>query len=389
VGLSTTPSLLIGYNQRSVRTRFLSSLLIAAAGALACSCGFVAGVDFFDLERASGAGADAAKDAGDADDAPAHPASDAAKPGRIYVLGGTDDPARLPAVGRTLVSEIQSDGSLGPWSAASDLPLPRMYAPAVVGDDFIALVGGLTPGKGERANFAIGRAPGGVVTSFFESAEAFASPRSRAGAARHGDTVFVIGGAAVSGVVLDSIQKGVVTANGVGIFTAGRSLPSPLARMAVATSATALYVVGGDDGATKTATIRMASFAADDLSPFTNVGVLPSPRIYAQAIVHEKALVVVGGDSNRGLTDVLSFPLDANGGLGAPLSGMPLPASTSRHQLVRHGDHVYVIGGATGDEALTSTNVFVGDLTPDGFVSAWRATTPLPAPLIFHGAAAL
>ncbi|MDB4944132.1 MAG: putative serine/threonine-protein kinase pknK [Labilithrix sp.] len=356
------------------------ALAAALLGALE-GCGFVAGVDFFGLERGEDAGTDAAATPIDGG------ANEAGRPARIYVLGGTDDASALPPRGLSYVTEIQPDGSLGAWSMGPDLPLPRIYAAGIAGADFVAMVGGITVGHGERANLAIGRATDGVVTSFFESSDAYPTPRARAGAARHGGTIFVLGGVDAKGVVLTSVQHGTANANGVGTFAASPPLPTPRARMAVATSDTELYVVGGGEATAFPADILVSHFGASDLSAFAAVGALPSGRVYAQAVVTSGALLVIGGETPRALTDVLRFPIGPGGMLGASLATAPLPVGTGRHQVVLHGTHLYVIGGNT--EHGVTTNVFVGDVTSDGYVSRWRATTALPAPLMFHSAVTL
>lgn len=364
---------------------------VALAGlvGLVGGCGFVAGVDFFDLDRTPGAdgGPAIASDAG-ADARPGNDAAPSARPTRIHVMGGTDDAGRLPPRGLSYVSEIQADGSLGPWQPGPDLPLPWIYAPGIAGRDFVAMVGGISNVHGERANLVTGRADDrGIIAAFVESADAFTPPRSRAGAVVHAGTVFVLGGVDAKSAALASVQHGKVVASGVDTFTASPSLPAPRARLAAVANDTDLYVVGGSDGTTSFTDILVGRFTGNDVAAFTVAGTLPSGRVYAQAIVTAGALVVVGGEVPRALPDVLRYPVEASGALGPPTASTPLPIGTGRHQLVQHGTHLYVIGGVT--EKGATTNVFVGDLTSDGYVSAWRATTALPAPLMFHTAVAL
>jgi Galactose oxidase, central domain len=62
-----------------------------------------------------------------------------------------------------------------------------------------------------------------------------------------------------------------------------------------------------------------------------------------------------------------------------------MPAMRNRQEIVVVDDRLYVLGGEAPGGGFSS-DVFVGDLTPDGNVTTWRSTTPLPMPLVHHNA---
>lgn len=366
---------------RVARTLCRSALAFALAST---GCGFVAGVDFFGVERATTDLADAATADAQADVSPT-PMGPA--PHRILVVGGTPESVDLPDRGTSFTAEILGDGSLGPWTSGPDLPAARMYAPLVAGPDFVAMVGGIARGPGERGNFLVGPLDGGLVTSFADSSDAFPK-RSRAGAVRHGETVFVLGGQDATGQILSDVRKGTVGVGFVGAFTTSPSLPTPLARAGMTDDDEDLFIVGGHDGSAATDAILRARFVEGDLSPFAIAGRLPAARTSTQALALPGSLLVVGGDAaGSALAEVRSYPRDRDGTLGTSVTTTPLPVGVSRHQMVRDGSFVYVIGGST--LRGPSATVYVGSLTAEGLVTSWREGTPLPEPRVFHAAVRL
>ena len=356
---------------------------MTAAAAVGSGCGFLAGVDFFDAERVVDAGPaeidaafDGPEDAGSAD---------AAGATRLCVFGGTADGSRLPETSTPLCAVIRDDGTLSPWTTAGvALPNARLYAPAITGGGFVALAGGITRGPGERKNFLLVKTPD---LTYAESADVFTTARARAGAVMVGGNVFVFGGTGTGGgPTLASVERGSVARDGVGVFAPARSLPTPLAKMAVASRGRDVFIVGGDDGKARSASILRATLEGSDLSAYTKIAELPAGRTYAQATFASDTLLVVGGEADGSVPDVVAYRSNGAGGFEAPLNGEPLPAPTSQHALVVVGRHAYVVGGASTNGPVAT--VYVADVETTGLLTRWRTTTSLPEPLHFHAAAA-
>jgi hypothetical protein len=327
------------------------------------------------IQSTSEGAVDAGTEAGDADAG--------RPPARIYVMCGSSDGANLREDGATSYAVVQGDGSLGPWTAGPPVPRPCLYGAVVVSDSFVAIAGGLLKGLGASGKFLVGPHDGGVITGFSESDVAF-TPRQHLGAVMHGSRVFVMGG--MDGTARSDVEHGELDVGSVGLFVAGPSLPSPLTRFATASSASNVYVVGGmDESSARRAEILTASFDGGGLAPFVPAGNLPSGRNYARAVVYRNSLLVVGGTTGLSLDDVLVYPIDSSGNLGTVRKTKPLPATRNRHDIVVVDDRVYVLGGEAPGGGYSS-DVFIGDLTPDGNVTAWRSTTPLPMPLVHHNA---
>ncbi|MBN9166421.1 MAG: hypothetical protein BGO98_33410 [Myxococcales bacterium 68-20] len=329
------------------------------------------------IQTTSEGAVDAGTEAGDADAG--------RPPARIYVMCGSSDGVNLREDGATSYAVVQGDGSLGAWKAGPPVPRPCLYGAAVVTDSFVAIAGGLLKGVGASGKFLVGPYDGGVITGFSESDSAF-TPRQHLGAVMRGSHVFVMGG--LDGPARGDVEHGELDVGSVGLFVAGPSLPSPLTRFATASSASNVYVVGGmDESSARRAEILTASFDGGGLAPFVPAGNLPSARNYARAVVYRNSLLVVGGLTGAGVSvdDVLVYPIDSSGNLGAVRKTKPLPATRNRHDIVVVDDRLYVLGGEAPGGGYSS-DVFVGDLTPDGNVTAWRSTTTLPMPLVYHNA---
>jgi N-acetylneuraminic acid mutarotase len=60
------------------------------------------------------------------------------------------------------------------------------------------------------------------------------------------------------------------------------------------------------------------------------------------------------------------------------VSTTPLPSASEGHASVVYNNRIYVIGGA--DEHGLKAEVFFSDASPNGAITSWTATTPLPEP---------
>lgn len=348
--------------------------LRAALAALALTASASACRSYFLTDELAGQGG-AGSDAGDTDGA-------APARHRIYVYGGTPDGVNLPEVPLAFYAEILPDGALGPWLTAPEPPRSMIWHTSVRGPDFVALVTGIARPLGGNRRLIVGSVVDGAVQSFSESPDLFPSPIHHGGAVLRGGTLYVVGGEDDTTPPTTDVWRSSITATTFTAPTRIAPLPTPLSRMAVAESAGGVFLVGGagGDGAS-VATIVSARFGEDgELSAFeVQATSLPSARRHAAAVVHRDHLLVVGGQATTDVANVLSCPVGATGAVGSCRETTPLPVPRSRHRAVLHEGRLYVVGGRSKD----GRTVYVGDVSEDGGVGAWRATSELPAEAIF------
>lgn len=367
----------------------------SVAGAHAAGCSLLTSLDGLSggvIETSDGAGPAAAVDAGsDGPRADAATSGDGApndasgpKVGTVYVFGGATDAGAVAAV---LAADIHADGTLGAWTSMTALPKPRTYGAAVVGQGFVAIVGGSEGGV---------YAPSTLVSSIgsnglggWSALGQFAIPRVRHAAALANDRLYVLGGTDATGASTADVQVAPVSTNAVGAWASTASLPLPRSRIAVASTSKFVYVFGGSDAANMAVVdVNRAAIAIDGtLGAFEAQPALPGARTHAQANVVTPGHILVTGGENVA-NNAIVYDIDAMvGSLGAPRSTLPLPQPTDHHAMVSFGSHVYVIGGFR-NTSVRLADVVVGDVAADGTITRWTATTSLPTTLAYHSAAA-
>lgn len=107
---------------------------------------------------------------------------------------------------------------------------------------------------------------------------------------------------------------------------------------------------------------------------------LPAPRRFHGAIIHAGYLYSFGGmstDVTSASGEVVSAPINSNGSLGnwtvQPVAFPP----RAQHGVFAYNGYVYVVGGET-TTTLHKPEVFVAKLGPNGGLSVFAPTSPLP-----------
>ncbi len=144
----------------------------------------------------------------------------------------------------------------------------------------------------------------------------------------------------------------------------------------------ALYVMGGDNGGSRS-TIERATVNADgSLGAFSAApGLrLAAARWLPSAVVLADSVVVTGGFDGRALASVERAAINADGTVGAfaAASGVTLTTARFSHTSVVVGNAVYVLGGATAMGVATDTverAVIQGDGSLGPFTPVGRLVT--------------
>jgi hypothetical protein len=305
--------------------------------------------------------------------------------GIVYSIGGcTVYTSGVCSTFSTAVrhSAIQSDGSLGAWSATSgagsdtQLGAGRSYSQAVAYNGFIFLFGGQISGTAADATVQVGTISAtGPITAWTSAGGGYNLPagRSALGAATSNGFVYVAGGCASwTSSTCNTRQTDVifsqVGSNGSlvapqscsggsisGVWCTGSvSFSSPTANsgrydLSVAAYNSNLYVVGGYDGTSNLSDVQYASLnsstGAVGSFSFTNFQDLAGR---ARPAVGANGFMYYFGNETTG-TDVKDMPINANGTLGnlehASTNGM---ANAHTHgAVVFFNGFFYAMGGCT------------------------------------------
>jgi parallel beta-helix repeat protein len=116
-----------------------------------------------------------------------------------------------------------------------------------------------------------------------------------------------------------------------------------------------------------------------DIGPWMETTPLPRPVCTSwgagkQLIIQNGRIYVFGGQNatESRLVNVYYSVIDSDGSLGPWLETTPLPGKYFDQVVVRVGNYVYLITGASGDK-----DVFYAPINPDGSVCEWTATESL------------
>ncbi len=249
----------------------------------------------------------------------------------MYVAGGATETTTSASVLRASVDEA---GAPGAWSEVGRLLAARAGLAVAVVDQHVVLAGA------EVVLLTLGERGEVVRTA---TATPLPRARSHASGAALGRRVFVAGGAAADGTVLDDVLTATI----------------------------------GADGA---------------LSSWRSAGALPAPITLGSMIAVDGRLYLVGGSEGEHTYDgVASATVAPDGTLGAWRAEALLPESATTVALLVHGGALYALGGRTGGHhapAEISRKILRASIGADGLLGVWsEAGEPLPAPRHYLGQA--
>ncbi|MBM3322965.1 T9SS type A sorting domain-containing protein [candidate division WOR-3 bacterium] len=164
-------------------------------------------------------------------------------------------------------------------------------------------------------------------------------------------------------------------------------LPRASWRHACAASGGWVYFLGGGEG--PVANCDFAQVNPDGtLGQWVATTPLPAALGWFSADATEGHIYVCGGWNLGGLTGAVWYAeLDSSGGIGAWRQGTRLPTALYTQGALLVDSCLYVLGGATGVGAPTIASVRYARIAPDGSIGSWTETSALPQPLRIMGAA--
>lgn len=280
----------------------------------------------------------------------------------LYALGGVDTDGQY--VNSVEVSHVLPDGRLAPWQFTTPLPSGRIYHAAVVAHDNLYVVGG---GQGELGDnntpvASVDMAhilPNGQLGEW-QSASTLTTPRRGLQVVAFHDSLYAIGG--YNGTFLKSVERAQVSTQ--GTLSPWQLEPQHAVVDRYIHSATqlhdALYLLGGHVQGSQ----RM-SYGDVEMTHIGEQGQvlawdvektsLRAPRFMASAFALGQHLYMLGGHSggNR-LTSVEFAPVERSGHVGLWRLTTALPIGRSATAVAVHGEDVYVIGGVSDAGILNS-----------------------------------
>ena len=297
----------------------------------------------------------------------------------VYLIGGAVDGT---ATDEVLVTIVDADGNLSPWTSGPTLPEPRSEAAVGIFSGVPYLVGGYDASGKPTDTVYEGVVEEGVLTGWVlangeDKTPPLTLPQPLAGAQLvNGTAGFVLlGGYGADGQPTDGVS--VAWTDDRGALAAwepleAMSLPEPRAEATASRVGDFVFIVGGI-GPDGKATDSVYSLQFDGTEPATNAAgdplgwqiadgdqKLPAPRAGTTSFNVNGAVYAIGGVDATGTpqTSMLWVVPDTTTGAydgWEQLQQTDLPVATARAPIVGVGSHAYIVGGETPDGATDGT----------------------------------
>lgn len=280
---------------------------------------------------------------------------------RIYATGGS-----LQGTSRhdVWMAQIQPNGTLGAWTAMTDLPTSNRWHGCAVdpANPSLYIVGG---DNGTTSRADVLRASINTTTGALGAWVAQPSlPAARRGAGVEwtAGTLYVIGGEEADGFVLrDTVFRATTSVTGSAGWTTQSGLMPADYVFGTAVAGGRIYKTGGY---TADEAVRVSAIGAGGaLGAFTTTTALPGPRQRHVSVADGTYVYALGGEITLGgmnLNTALRATFGLAGGLGAwtALPTIPLALAYSSGVLVN--GRIYLVGGSDGTNQTARVFILSG-----------------------------
>jgi len=286
----------------------------------------------------------------------------------VYAIAGVDGRQFLRS---TEYAPILPDGRIGEWKMGPRLIEDRGFTDAIVKNGYIYVVGGGNGPNGKHLLTTVERAKinaDGSLGAWRQESSRTVLPRRCTKLSLIGDYLYSFGG--FGGTLLDSVEYAKIEADGsVGKWTiASEAMTLPRYVNSVKTAGGFAFVFGGHDQ-TKGVGIGDVEWAKPqqngDIHSWKKTNPLKTGRYGLASAKNGKMLYVLGGLTGlEYLSSIEKTKMLPEGGVAAwqETSAMSVPRAT--FNAFTHNGHFYVLGGTNRDGYLRSMEY--ADINPQG-----------------------
>ncbi len=317
--------------------------------------------------------------------------------GYVYEIGGYDAAGGGGVTTTVDYAPINSNGTLGSWTATSSLPVGLDYATSVAYNGYVYEIGGYGPtavvdyaslqsipriGQYSKIldltdNYSNGTVDGWSTTTSLPGAVWYAT------SVAYNSYLYEIGGV-IGGGASTSVTYAAINSNGtLGTWSATTALPVATEYATSIVNNGYVYEIGGL-GSSAVATVYYAPINSNGtLGAWTTTASLLNATYSATSVVNNGYVYEIGGYiPGTGYSSIVDYaPINSNGTLGSWVATTSLPTATFRATSVVYNNYVYEIGGYTGSGGTGIGYSSIVDYAPinsNGTLGSWVATTSLP-----------
>lgn len=293
--------------------------------------------------------------------------------GYIYIVGGIDGNDRY--VHQVEYVPILKDGTLGEWQRSSPIIEGRFYNAAVAYDGYIYALGGGSGVTGEQNHpiASVERAkinPDGSLASW-QTISHMLTPRRGLKTVLLNNTLYAIGG--YDGRFLKSIEQAMIQNDGSLSYWQMEQHESIIDRYIHSATASdnVIYLLGGHmrnpNQASYSDVESSRILANKQLAPWQieKHGLLTS-RLVAEAFSLGPFIYIAGGHTgSQRLTSVEVAHINDSGQLEPWRNTSPLPVTRSAYAATTYQNYVYLLGGGGDGQPLSSVHMASANLRGD------------------------
>jgi len=271
---------------------------------------------------------------------------------RVFLLGGWNGSAVINTIHSAV---IQTDGTLGAFTAIGTLPVNLHRSSAIVTSSRVFLLGGWTGSATINTIHSAVIQTDGTLGAFTAIGTLPVNLHASS-AIVTSSRVFLLGGWTGSAAI-NTIFSAVIQADGtLGAFTAVGTLPVNLHRSSAIVTSSRVFLLGGNNGSAAINTIFSAVIQADGtLGAFTSVGTLPSNLSHSSVAVTQNRVFLLGGwNGSATINTIHSAVIQADGTLGVFTAIGTLLVNLHASSIIVTSSRVFLLGGNNGTATINT-----------------------------------
>jgi hypothetical protein len=300
--------------------------------------------------------------------------------GYLYVLGGYD--SNNVYHNDVKYAQINSDGSLGSWTATTSFTTPRWEQGAVAYNGYLYIFGGQYYNGSANVDLNdVQYAPinsNGTIGSW-TATTSFTTGAYFFGAVAYNGYLYMVGGYNDANGTLSSVLYAPINSNGtIGSWNPTTSLGTAVYALGAVAYNGYLYNLGGSANSGDVNTVQYAPINSNGtIGSWTSATGFNGVREQFAAVVNDGYIYIIGGLVNGQLTNNVQYaPIESNGSVGSWTTTTPLSSDLRLLSAVVNNGYLYILGGQDnlGNNSSTVQYASIGD-GGEGTAGTWNTTT--------------
>ncbi|MGH7234425.1 MAG: hypothetical protein ACREF7_03215, partial [Candidatus Saccharimonadales bacterium] len=292
--------------------------------------------------------------------------------GYAYELGGYNSGGTV--ITTTYYAPINSNGTIGSWTATTSLLAATAKAVAVAYDGYAYIMTGVN--NSGVLQTVVDYAPinsNGTLGSW-TATTAYSTATEWATGFAYNNKMYIIGG--YTGSASAVVKYSTISATGtLGAWTATTSLPSATYRATSVSYDGFAYEIGGENPSATTTVDYAPINSTGALGSWTATTTLPAATYYSSSVVYNGYIYEIGGCATSCPSSVIDYvPINNNGTIGTWSATTSIPTATQYETSIAYNGYVYILGGNSASTAVDYALINNGG---PGEIGSWTATTSL------------